>query len=87
MAATGYFRAGFLLRIDTGITKSRANNETENPKITVESRACPTTFDDDIGKVGRIKPNAYNGFDDSALLALPALLKNRGVGIESIMMA
>jgi len=79
---SGKFRAVFLLRIDTGITKSRANNETENPKITVKSRACLTTFDDDIGKVGRIKTNSHNGFENSALLALPALLKNKGVGQE-----
>lgn len=60
----------------------RADNETENAGIIPESRARPIALGDNFEKVGRLKPNTHNGFNDSALLALPALLKNKGVGQE-----
>jgi len=48
----------------------------------VESRARPTDLGDDFEKVGRLESSTQEGFKSSALLAL---LKNEGVGIESIM--
>ncbi len=60
----------------------RADNETENAEITPESRARPTASDDDFEKVGRLESSNDNGFKDYALLALPALLKNKGVELE-----
>ncbi len=60
----------------------RADNETENAGIIPESRARPIALGDNFEKVGRLKPNTHNGFNDSALLALPALLKNEGVELE-----
>lgn len=46
-----------------------------------ESRARPTTSDSNSEKVGRLGSNVYNGSGDSALLALLALLKNKGIGL------
>jgi len=60
----------------------RADNDTNNPGIASDSRARPTTLDSDSGKVGQLESNVHNGSSDSALLALPALLKNKGVGQE-----
>ncbi len=60
----------------------RADKELDNTGITPESRARPTALGDDFEKAGRLESSNDNGFKDSALLALPALLKNEGVGLE-----
>ncbi|GKS69965.1 hypothetical protein W03_19690 [Nitrosomonas sp. PY1] len=60
----------------------RADNETENTKNTPKSRARPTGLGGGFEKVGRPESSNDNGFKDSALLALPALLKNEEVGLE-----
>ena len=60
----------------------RADNEIENAEFTPNSRARPTDSDGGYEKVGRLESSNDNGFKDSALLALPALLKNEGVGLE-----
>jgi len=60
----------------------RADNELDNTGINPESRARPTALDGDHQKVGRLESSNDKGFKDSALLALPALLKNEGVGLE-----
>lgn len=60
----------------------RADNDTNNPGITPDSRARPTTLDSDSEKVGLLESNEHKGSSYSALLALPALLKNKGVGQE-----
>ncbi len=60
----------------------RADNDTNNPRITPDSRARPTALDGDSEKIGQLESNIHKGSSDSALLALPALLKNKGVGQE-----
>lgn len=60
----------------------RADNDTENAGITPDSRARPTDTSSDSEKVGRLESSNQAGFESSALLALPALLKNKGAGQE-----
>jgi len=60
----------------------RAGNNAETSENTPKSRARPTDSDGDHEKVGRLEANSQDNLDDSALLALPALLKNKGVGLE-----
>ncbi|MDV6347294.1 hypothetical protein R2083_07160 [Nitrosomonas sp. Is35] len=60
----------------------RAENDTETSENTPNSRARPTDSDGHHGKVGQLETNNQDVLDDSALLALPALLKNKGVGFE-----
>lgn len=59
-----------------------AANKAGNPENTPISGARPTDSDGHHGKVGQPEANNQDGLDDSALLALPALLKNKGVGLE-----
>ena len=58
----------------------RAENDAETSENTSQSRARPTGSDGNIKKVGQLEANEQAVLDDSALLALPALLKNKGVG-------
>lgn len=60
----------------------RADNDAETSENTPNSRARPTDSDGNHGKVGQLETNNQDDLDDSALLALPALLKNKGVGLE-----
>ena len=60
----------------------RAENDAETSENTSQSRARPTGSDGNIKKVGQLEANEQAVLDDSALLALPALLKNKGVGLE-----
>jgi len=58
----------------------RAENDAETSESTPNSRARPTGSDGKIKKVGQLEANEQAVLDDSALLALLALLKNKGVG-------
>jgi hypothetical protein len=80
--ATGYFRAVFSPQSRYTFTKFRAHIGTKNTAIPPKSRARPTALGVDSEKVGQLQTNNYNGSSDSALLALPALLKKQGVGLE-----
>lgn len=60
----------------------RAENGAETSENTPNSRARPTDSDGHHEKVGQLEVNNQDVLDDSALLALPALLKNKGVGLE-----
>lgn len=57
----------------------RAENDTETSENTPKSRARPTNSDGDYKKVGQPETNNQGTLDD---FALPALLKNKGVGLE-----
>ena len=60
----------------------RTGNDAETSENALNSRARPTDSDGHHGKVGQLEVNNQDVLDDSALLALPALLKNKGVGLE-----
>ncbi|SNX61277.1 hypothetical protein SAMN06296273_2731 [Nitrosomonas ureae] len=67
--------------IDWGVLIGAENN-IENAAIPPKSRARPTALGVDSEKVGQLQTNSHNGSSDSAPLAPPAPLKNKGVGLE-----